>query len=486
MVIKNYYGEDIENHDTYNTTGASIGLITPTSGASGLNGITGFGVQYQDKDKEGTTHNTVIGNVSIGNATGDEINRDETKVQETTKNTDTGAIDAYVEGGVLDLLTESGREDFVGNIGLAVKEMHDIVVTLENTLNNKGDDSRGLLQVNGEIKTNQENSDEIKDELIAAKTPDEVNKVIADQMMSENPNIKDVKFIYTTPDQAEALMKDGKAQGAGVTVDDNGVATVYVNSNLELPKNQYIGMIMEEFSHIRNYISGKDKGSGTETFGRETNDWYSNEYSDEIDLFTFTSDGQYHPLGDGETVIGNDSGYGSCVGGIWTSAGCKKSPTPTDCEKAKIGCTMGYVILAGVIVGTVWIVGGEIIGAVTAEKAAQMASKVDTQIILQDTKTATIEEVFDATLTKAKGSTFNYEAINKKTYEQVLKYFNKFKPGNVKATEDQYQGKLIKVSAGDIKIGDKIVRIVARSNSSEGRPTIEIQFSKNKIIKIRF
>ena len=147
---------------------------------------------------------------------------------------------------------------------------------------------------------------------------------------------------------------------------------------------------------------------------------------------------------------------------------------------------MGYVILGGVIVGTVWIVGGEIIGAVSAEKAAQMASKVDTQIILQDTNKATIEEVFDATLTKAKGSILNYEAINKKTYEQVLKYFNKFKPKNIEASEGQYQGKPIKLSMGDIKIGDKIVRIVARSNSSEGRPTLEIQFSKNKVIKIRF
>ena len=269
--------------------------------------LTGFGGQYENRELEGTTHNTVIGNVSIGNATGDEINRDETKVQETTKNTDTGAIDAYVEGGVLDLLTESGRTEFAGNIGLAAKEMHDIVATLENTFNNKGDDSRGLLQVNGEIKTNQEKSDEIKEKLVAAKMPDEVNKAIADQLMSDNPNIKDVKFIYTTPDQAEALMKDGKAQGAGVTVDDNGVATVYVNSNLELPKNQYIGMIMEEFSHIRNYASGNDKGSGTETLGRETNDWYSNEYSDETDLFAFTSDGQYHPLGEGEIIIGNDT-----------------------------------------------------------------------------------------------------------------------------------------------------------------------------------
>ena len=127
---------------------------------------------------------------------------------------------------------------------------------------------------------------------------------------------------------------------------------------------------MEESSHIRNYSSGKDKGLGTETLGRETNDWYSSEYSDETDVFTFTSDGEYHPLDEGETVIVNDSGYGDCAGGIWTSAGCKKSPTQTDCEKAKIGCTMGYVILGGVIVGTVWLVGGEIIGALSAEKAA--------------------------------------------------------------------------------------------------------------------
>ena len=147
---------------------------------------------------------------------------------------------------------------------------------------------------------------------------------------------------------------------------------------------------------------------------------------------------------------------------------------------------MGYVILAGVIVGTVWIVGGEIIGAVTAEKAAQMASKVDTQIILQDTNKATIEKVFDAKLTNETGKVSNYVASKEKTYEQILKYFNKFKPENVKVTEKQYQGKPIKVSMGDIKIGDKIVRLVARSNSSDGRATIEIQFTSNKVIKIRF
>ena len=44
----------------------------------------------------------------------------------------------------------------------------------------------------------------------------------------------------------------------------------------------------------------------------------------------------------------------------------------------------------------------------------------------------------------------------------------------------------MKVSTGNIKIGDKIVTIVARSNSSGGRPTIDIQVTSNKIIKIRF
>ena len=115
-----------------------------------------------------------------------------------------------------------------------------------------------------------------------------------------------------------------------------------------------------------------------------------------------------------------------------------------------------------------------------------MATKVETQIILKDTNQATIEEVFDATLTNAKGNAFNYVANKEKTYQQVLKYFNKFKPENIKEVENQYKGKPIKLSMGDIKIGDEIVRIIARSNSSGGRPTIEIQFSAGKVIKIRF
>ena len=48
-------------------------------------GISSFGVNYENKDLESTTKNTVIDNVEIGKSTGDEINRDIDTMTEVTK-----------------------------------------------------------------------------------------------------------------------------------------------------------------------------------------------------------------------------------------------------------------------------------------------------------------------------------------------------------------------------------------------------------------
>ena len=120
--IKEYEGIDLKNSDTYNVTGGTIG--------SG-----GVGVEYQDKEKEGITHNTVVGNVEIDNSTGDEINRDITKVQETTKDKDSGYYNPYVESGVLELATKEGREQFKENIGLAGKEVDKIIDNMVESYN---------------------------------------------------------------------------------------------------------------------------------------------------------------------------------------------------------------------------------------------------------------------------------------------------------------------------------------------------------------
>ena len=314
MVIKNYYGEDIKNHDTYNTTGASIGLITPTSGASGLNGITGFGVQYQDKDKEGTTHNTVIGNVSIGNATGDEINRDETKVQETTKNTDTGAIDAYVEGGVLDLLTESGREDFATNIKLAGKEISDIGDALNSSLNEQGKENRnffGMLSERRQATT----MDNMTHDLITAlgdnAKPEDMNKIIVDAAAELGYK---VEIIVSDPKNTPSLEeKNGEAHFDSKT----GKMTVIINA--EAPQNAttrgYMATAMEELSHVIAAKDGKrdlDIASttdekGSESLGRETADYFKDSYQDDSTSIDIKSDGKDYSAVDFGENVGNAS-----------------------------------------------------------------------------------------------------------------------------------------------------------------------------------
>ena len=101
--IKEYEGRDIENYDRINTTGGTI--------STG-----GIGIEYQDKEKEGITRNTVIGNVEIEKPTGAEINRDIDKMQETTKDEDSGHYNTFVESDVLKLITEEGRAEFVENL----------------------------------------------------------------------------------------------------------------------------------------------------------------------------------------------------------------------------------------------------------------------------------------------------------------------------------------------------------------------------------
>ena len=51
-------------------------------------GISSFGVNYENKDLESTTENTVIGNVEIGKSSGDEINRDLDTMTEITEDRD--------------------------------------------------------------------------------------------------------------------------------------------------------------------------------------------------------------------------------------------------------------------------------------------------------------------------------------------------------------------------------------------------------------
>ena len=72
----------------------------------------------------------MVGNVEIGNSTGDEINRDINNVQETTKDKDSGYYNTFVESGVLVLTTKEGRGKFKESVGLAGQEVDRVIDTM--------------------------------------------------------------------------------------------------------------------------------------------------------------------------------------------------------------------------------------------------------------------------------------------------------------------------------------------------------------------
>ncbi|KXB62226.1 hypothetical protein HMPREF3180_01663, partial [Leptotrichia wadei] len=75
-----YVGHDIQNYDTMTTTGVSLGTSLGKSPR-----VTNIGFNQDDRDKQGVTRNTVVGNVEIGEASGSPINRDVTKANEVTR-----------------------------------------------------------------------------------------------------------------------------------------------------------------------------------------------------------------------------------------------------------------------------------------------------------------------------------------------------------------------------------------------------------------
>ena len=308
IVIQNYHGEDIQNYDTYNTTGGSIGISTPTIGEKTK--VTGVGVQYQNKEIEGTSNNTVIGNVSIGSATGDEINRDETKSQEITKNTDTGSIDAYVEGGVLDLLTEKGREEFAANVKLAGKEINDIKDALDSSLNEQGEDNRnffGQLSERRQATTIDNMTHNLITELGENAKAEDINKIIINATKELGYNVEII--VSDTKNTPSLENKAGEAYFDSKT----GKMTVIINadSSQNATTQGYMGTAMEELSHVIAAKEGKrdldvsiiTDEKGSESLGKETSDYFKDSYKEDSKSIDIKSDGaDYSNVDFGDSV----------------------------------------------------------------------------------------------------------------------------------------------------------------------------------------
>ena len=93
----------MQNYDTMTTTGALSGM---SSGKSP--GVTNIGFNQDDRNKQEVTRNTVVGNVEIGEASGNPINRDVMKANEVTKDVQ-HSTNINVESQTIEYATNPGK-----------------------------------------------------------------------------------------------------------------------------------------------------------------------------------------------------------------------------------------------------------------------------------------------------------------------------------------------------------------------------------------
>ena len=227
--IDNYIAKNIYNEDTMTTTGGSIG-----ASLGGKPRITSAGFNQDSRDKEGITRNTVVGNVEIQNASGDEINRDLSKANEITKDTHS-STNINVEPQVIEYISNPTK--FKEDLEVAILEGkatgETILKSIENAVNGRkssdiGDPERRTIN-------------EIKESVIRVKTAPEMNAIATGDLNSQEVlnrlNINAIeKFNPDDPDLPEnvrarldELAEDGKTIRAFY---DKTTNKIFVNENL--------------------------------------------------------------------------------------------------------------------------------------------------------------------------------------------------------------------------------------------------------------
>ena len=227
--IDNYIAKNIYNEDTMTTTGGSIG-----ASLGGKPRITSAGFNQDSRDKEGITRNTIVGNVEIQNASGDEINRDLGKANEITKDTHR-STNINVEPQVIEYISNPTK--FKEDLEVAILEGkatgETILKSIENAVNGRkssdiGDPERRTIN-------------EIKESVIRVKTAPEMNAIATGDLNSQEVlnrlNINAIeKFNPDDPDLPEnvrarldELAEDGKTIRAFY---DKTTNKIFVNENL--------------------------------------------------------------------------------------------------------------------------------------------------------------------------------------------------------------------------------------------------------------
>ena len=286
--IGEYTGKDLNNYDTMRTTGGSIGLQT------GNVPLSNIGYSQESRDKEGISRNTVVGNVEIGKSSGDEINRDISKSNETTRD-DYSRTDINVESQTIEYAVNPDK--LKEDIGKAKQEIADVTRAFKESVNDQGDDNRNFFGQLSEVRLN-ETIENIAGEKLKNSTSDlEISEIY--RMTLKDLGYDNVQIIFSDPKNSPQLLdEEGEPKAGTAFVDGKGVRTIIINS--EDPKNStrsgLIGTLSEEGSHIIGKVEGRQIETGTdekglESTGRATNEYFKDKYKDDDTTISLTSEG---------------------------------------------------------------------------------------------------------------------------------------------------------------------------------------------------
>ena len=301
--VDKYVGHDIQNYDTMTTTGISVGTSLGKSPR-----VTNIGFNQDDRDKQGITRNTVVGNVEIGEASGSPINRDITRANEVTKDKQ-HSTKINVESQTIEYATNPGK--LKEDIGKAKEEINDIKWAIKESIHDRGDDNRNFCGQLSEVRLDKSLENITSERLIGKIVDTEIADVFKDAYKDLG---YDINIIFSDPKNSPQLLDEkGKPKtGTAYVRDENGkkIKTIIING--EDPKNAtkagLIGTIVEEGSHVIGKVEGRQRKTGTdekglESTGRASNEYFAEKYKDDNTPISIHSDGKdYSNVDFGENV----------------------------------------------------------------------------------------------------------------------------------------------------------------------------------------
>ena len=229
-----------------------------------------------------------IGNVEIGEASGNPINRDVTKANEVTKDVQ-HSTNINVESQTIEYATNPGK--LKEDLNKAKDEIKDVTKALDNSIHDPGDDNRNFFGQLRETRLSETVENIAGERLKVASTQNEIKSAF-EEAYSDLGYKAEIKF--STPEETPEL----KDKAGTAYVSSTGVHTMIININAKenSTKSGLIGTISEEGSHIINGAKGRQIETGTEekgleSTGRATNSYFQDKYKDDKTTISMKSDG---------------------------------------------------------------------------------------------------------------------------------------------------------------------------------------------------